>query len=87
MVRASAKMCERHLYILTYAIEWCNCKIALCDIDLLFGGQTFKNFKTICKILSIVMACFSVRTCVAVCYNRWHRSHFNENQKCKKFHI
>ena len=39
-VRASLKICGRHLNILTFAIEFV--KIALLELDLLFGGQQSK---------------------------------------------
>ena len=42
-VRTNAKMCERHLYTLTFAIELCNCENALREIDLLFYVKNYNN--------------------------------------------
>ena len=43
------------------------------------------NISLIAMVLS-VSVCVSVYVCVcvSVCYNRSHRSHLSENQKCKK---
>ena len=36
MVRASVKMCGRHLLILILATEWCHCENYTSDLDLVF---------------------------------------------------
>ena len=49
-------MCEKHLLILTFTIEWCHCENGLCDLDLLFEGQKFK-FCISLKLLELAQKC------------------------------
>ena len=55
---------------------------------LLFEVQTIKFVRKSARFrlqpwLVRVSVCMCVCICLFVCYNRWHRSHLSENQKCK----
>ena len=54
-VRASAKMCGRYLYILTFTIEWFIAKFALRDLVPFFEGHECK------MLLSLKRESYSVK--------------------------